>query len=236
MLGNGLFSSKTPQSTQKEVFKKKRNPRQGNWQKTILNLWSQQIFWTKKKNVKIFLKSIWIPQNYKEHGRTFFFFLGTPVVKGRTILCNNDQTLKVTNFIFDTLILFSQAGLRMSSPQEIHNAQIHKPSQQIRDLNLQMIAGFIPCLLATLSHTQSLLPMQRAYNLGRVSMIWSHTRVTSYCVCWKLQPTETTWRAEQLAYLLLDSINVKNPTKLAAQSKLFVTVNSRKKVQLCFHH
>jgi len=60
------------------------------------------------------------------------------------------------------LILFSQAALRTSSPQEIHNAQIHKPFQQITDLNLQMIAGFIPCLLATLSQTQSLLPMQRA--------------------------------------------------------------------------
>jgi amino acid permease len=129
------------------------------------------------------LNSIWIPQNYKERGRTFFFFLGTPVVKGRTILCNNDLTLKVTNFIFDTLILFSEAGLRLSSPQEIHNAQIHKLFQQKRDLNLQMIAGFIPCFLATLSHTQSLLPMQRAYNLGRVSIIWSQTRATSCCVC-----------------------------------------------------
>jgi hypothetical protein len=43
--------------------------------------------------------------------------------------------------------------LRTSLPQEIHNAQIHKPFQQIRDLNLQMIASFIHCLLATLSHT-----------------------------------------------------------------------------------
>jgi hypothetical protein len=38
MLGNGFFSSKTPQSTQKELLEKKKNPRLENWQKTILNL------------------------------------------------------------------------------------------------------------------------------------------------------------------------------------------------------
>ncbi len=54
MLGNGLFTSKTPQSTQKEVLKKQRNWSQGNWQKTILNLWSQQIFWRKKKCKNLF--------------------------------------------------------------------------------------------------------------------------------------------------------------------------------------
>jgi hypothetical protein len=84
--------------------------------------------------------------------KNILFLSGNSTSK-RTILCNNDLTLKVTNFVFDTLILFSQAALRTSSPQEIHNAQIHKPFQQITDLNLQMIASFIPCVLATLSQT-----------------------------------------------------------------------------------
>ncbi len=177
----GLLVPKLPKAPKKKFWKK--NIKGKEIAKKQFWTFEASKFSEGKKYVKIFLNSIWIPQNYKEHGRTFFLFLGTPVVKGRTILCNNNLTLKVTNFIFDTLILFSQADLRTSSLQEIHNAQIHKPFQQIRDFNLQMIAGFIPCLLATLSHTQSLLPMQRAYNLGRVSMIWSHTRATSCCVC-----------------------------------------------------
>ncbi len=178
----GFLLPKLPKAPKKKFWKNKEIEAKEIGKKQFWTFEASK-FSEGKRNVKIFLNSIWIPQTYKECGRTFFFFLGTPVVKGRTILCNNDLTLKVTNFIFHTLILFSQAALRMSSLQEIHNAQIHKPFQQIRDLNLQMIAGFIPCLLATLGHTQSLLPTQRAYNLGRVSMIWSHTRATSCGVC-----------------------------------------------------
>ncbi len=106
-----------------------------------------------KEKCKNFFETRLNPTKLQRAWKNILFLPGNSTSKGRTILCNNDLTLKVTNFIFDTLILFSQAALRTSSPQEIHNAQIHKLFQQIRDLKLQMIAGFIPCLLATLSHT-----------------------------------------------------------------------------------
>lgn len=49
----GFLVPKLPKAPKKKFWKKK-NVRQGNWQKTILNLWSQQIFWRKKKCKNLF--------------------------------------------------------------------------------------------------------------------------------------------------------------------------------------
>jgi hypothetical protein len=57
MLGNGLFSSKTPQSTQKEVLKKKKSKAR-KLAKNNSEPFEASKFSEGEKNVKIFLNSI----------------------------------------------------------------------------------------------------------------------------------------------------------------------------------